>query len=606
LENRDQFMEQSEKGLVETLVVAACLAGNRGMVDELAAKLPAGSPMTAFIEALRVGEVQQAIDALESWNDRESPEQLLSMNASAYALGQAGARNTAVQILSDCSRRYPEHGVSLLNLAYVFRGAEMPDFAAQALRRLTASHSDNLEAHLILFQVLREADNKEEARQVAEVMYALFPDSRKVILATIGIYVDVKHLDLARVVAGNYLQAHPGDAEIQLAQATVMFREGLPDEALAVLGGIAASGKLASGTTTLSALSYLLLERWQDVIDTVGSGDSNTLTPATRLALAAAHAKLGQKEQAVAALQPLVDSSTAGGLDSAVVQRILGSDSLNLDEKHVAFADAVASDDATTADFIAALAFQSAKLYDAAYLALKRVDAAVPYESEYLIDLLYNNLRGAARIENPVAEAALLAEQHKSQSRAWLGYASVQRQEGDPEGQLAALDQALEAGPDSPLVFLRRGDYFASRGQEEEAVREYRKAVELRPNDPIGNNNLAYNLLLSGGSSDEALAAAERAAQKLPRHPKVLHTLGAVQLQRGDLEGSKKNLSLALQQMPGEPSLMLDYGNLLIATGDLENGVRHVRNALDTARVLGIEFDRKDQAEAVLLNHAAS
>jgi len=116
----------------------------------------------------------------------------------------------------------------------------------------------------------------------------------------------------------------------------------------------------------------------------------------------------------------------------------------------------------------------------------------------------------------------------------------------------------------------------------------------------VGNNNLAYHLLMTGGDPAEALKCAQLAAKGLPYDPHVLHTLGVALLRTGDLEQSKKNLAAALQLMPGDPSLLLDYGKLLMASGNAAGGRLHVENALANARSLGLEFDRKAEADDIL------
>ncbi len=90
------------------------------------------------------------------------------------------------------------------------------------------------------------------------------------------------------------------------------------------------------------------------------------------------------------------------------------------------------------------------------------------------------------------------------------------------------------------------------------------------------------------------------AAEKLPRDPHVLHTLGVAQLRSGELEQSEVNLTNALQFRPGDPTLLLDYGQLLIKKGDTEAGRRQILSALNSARILSVEFEREAEAQQIL------
>ena len=600
VEDRGRFIEEGGERLRETLFLAACFRGNSALAEELAKELPTDSPLNAYLEALRDREPQKVLEALEPWSEQEGDLQILAMNAVGYAMGLTGARGQAVQVLSACSKRYPDNGVSLFNLAQIFRVARMPKFAAQALRRLTAAFPENIEAHVLVFQVLREAGMQQEARQAAEVMYALFPDSREATLAICGIYVDFKQLEQAKRVVEAYLESHPSDPEMQLTQASVLFREGRADQALEVLGKATSPGDIAPGITTLTALSHAISQEWQSVVDVAGPSDPKSMALATRFILAAAYTQTGLKDKAAAILTRADEEAPFGGRVGAVILNALGRSTIELTDAETALSSALAANTDALVDFASGAAYQVAKLHDAAYLAFKRVDSALPGDSDYLLGFLFASLPNVARIEDVGQEARALAEKHATRPRAWLGCAALFQELGDVPGERAALDKAAETGPEDPLVFLRRGDFFARQKDLDTAITEYRRLLQLRPDDPVGNNNLAYQLLLTGGDLTEALNAAQLAAKGLPYDPHVLHTLGVAQLRAGDFEQSKMNLRSALERMPGEPSLLLDYGQVLIALGDTENGRRHIESALKTTSVLGLDFDRKSEAEDIL------
>lgn len=479
----------------ETLSLAALLLGNFALAEELAGELPAGSPLTAYLEALKQQKAQEAVNALEPWMQQEDAAlNILALNAAGYAMAVTGARGQAVQVLSACVERFPDNGTSLINLAQVFRAANMPQFAARALTRLTSVFPENIEAHALLFRVLREAGMHQAARQAAEVMYALFPDSREASLAVCGIYMDGKDPDLAMRVADRYLQSLPQDGEMLMTKASVLLRKGRIEDALEALAG---------------------------------------------------------------------------------------------------------NDDAL-ADFAAGAACQVALLHDDAYLAFKGVDDALAGDHDTLVSLMFSSLPHLIRVEDIAAEGRALAERHALRPRAWLAYAGLLQRLEDLDGERVALDKAAEVGPDDPQVFLRRGDFFSRIKDTKTAAAEYRRLLQIRPDDPAGNNNLAYLLILTEEDNDEALRCARLAAQGLPGNPHVLHTLGVALLRNGNLEESRKNLTTALQLMPGDPALLLDYGELLITLGDTEGGRRHIESALANTRALDLDFDRQAEAEALL------
>ncbi len=600
VDERQRLLDKNEKGLAEALILSACLLDDLELAQSLAGETPKDSPLRAYLAALAKRDAQAAIEALKPWNDREGHEQILAMNATAYAMGLAGARNSAVQVLSECYRRYPENGVSLFNLANVFRGANMPEFATHALRRLIANAPDSLEAHLFLFQVLRESGPSIEARQAAEVMYALFPNSREAALAACGIYVDSGHVGVARRVVENYLDSNDHDMEMKLALAAILFREDRVDDALSVLTELDL-GDVTPSAIMLTALCHAYKRDWQRVIDTAASTDPETMPFATRLILVAAHIETGQKKIA----GKFLVQESEGGPITGIILNALGEEPIELPDRQRQFSEALASNDRALSDFVAGLAFQEARLHDAAFQKLREVDSAIAVENDFLLGYLFSSLAYVTRLKAK-EESLAIVEKHAENPRAWLGHASISEKAGDLELQRIALDKALEVGTEDPLVLMQRGDFFSNQNEFDAAISEYRQLLKLNPDDPVGNNNLAYNLLLTGGDPEEAMKAAERAAEGLPNDAHVLHTLGVAQLRAGQLDESKQSLAKALERRPGDPELLFDYGKLLIERGEDVQGVQYLKSALNTTQSLELEFDRKEEAEAILTNKSAT
>ncbi len=614
LEERQRFTAAPSEHLQEKLVLAAHIRGDIELAKELAVGLPADSPLHAFLQALENKDPKLAVDALKPWDTPEDPSkpwdeatrlersdlQLMGMNAAGHAMAIAGARGKAVQVLSACSKRYPDNAVSMLIIAQIFRSASMPEFAAQTLKTLTAAFPDNHEAHLLRFQILREAGMLEDARQAAEIMYALFPGSREATLAVTSIYMDLKRSEHAKRVVEGYQATHPDDPEMQLTLAAILVRENHVDEALKVLSAIEPPGAMAPGIITLTALAHATTQNWQGVIEVAEPADPQTMSVSARFILAAAYITKDLKDKAAAILMQPGQEKPFGGTAGEIVLQALGHASADTADKDQALTNTLATDPGALVDFAAGAAFQLAKFHDNAYQAFSRVDAALPADSDYLLSLMFHSLPNAALVEDVAQEAQALAAKHADNPATWLACAVILQRLEDVAAERIALDKAAEAGPDNPMVYQQRGDFFARQDDLATAITQYRRVLELRPEDPVASNNLAYYLLLTGGDTTEALNAAQLAAKGLPNEPRILHTLGVAQLRAGDLEQSKKNLTMALESMPGNPSLLLDYGQLMIKQGDVDQGRRTIENALITSNVLGLDFDRKAEAEKIL------
>jgi tetratricopeptide (TPR) repeat protein len=101
------------------------------------------------------------------------------------------------------------------------------------------------------------------------------------------------------------------------------------------------------------------------------------------------------------------------------------------------------------------------------------------------------------------------------------------------EEGLATL-KGIGQGADAPAV--RTGAYAAigsrlhADKKNAEALAAWRKGLEIDPNEPELNNNVAYTLATEMGKPEDALPYAEKAAVSLQGNSSVLDTLGTVYL----------------------------------------------------------------------------
>lgn len=88
-------------------------------------------------------------------------------------------------------------------------------------------------------------------------------------------------------------------------------------------------------------------------------------------------------------------------------------------------------------------------------------------------DLGVLSLRRALELA-PAEASSLRAEAHR-----WIGHAFVR--EGDPDGALNELNQALDEEPDDPWTFYACGTAWRAMGEDESALACFTRALELDP-----------------------------------------------------------------------------------------------------------------------------
>src|SRR5438045_6861552 len=77
------------------------------------------------------------------------------------------------------------------------------------------------------------------------------------------------------------------------------------------------------------------------------------------------------------------------------------------------------------------------------------------------------------------------------------------------------------------------GELYESKQDWSNAKQAYQKALDLKPDNPLASNNLAYVMLETGGNVDVALSLAQTARRGMPESPNAADTLGWVYYQKG-------------------------------------------------------------------------
>src|SRR5207248_10320202 len=102
-------------------------------------------------------------------------------------------------------------------------------------------------------------------------------------------------------------------------------------------------------------------------------------------------------------------------------------------------------------------------------------------------------------------------------------------------GTPSALKQATEIltamtqrpNPDAS-AYLLLGATREKLDDRPGAIDAYRHALTLKPDQPVTQNNLAYQLYLSGDQLEEARALTEKAVASSPRESTYWHTLAPI------------------------------------------------------------------------------
>ena len=136
--------------------------------------------------------------------------------------------------------------------------------------------------------------------------------------------------------------------------------------------------------------------------------------------------------------------------------------------------------------------------------------------------------------------------------------------EGDREGALVAIDQAIVLAPEDADLHLDRAALLLHEGQLDEAQAALARTIGLDPNQFPAYIAQAQ-FALARGDLDEAGRIIRTAARIAPEHPQVAAIEGMLALRRGDADRALAILSHASERAPGEPQLRSALGFAYLA-----------------------------------------
>jgi tetratricopeptide (TPR) repeat protein len=223
------------------------------------------------------------------------------------------------------------------------------------------------------------------------------------------------------------------------------------------------------------------------------------------------------------------------------------------------------------------------------YLAQTEVDKAIAAanvqiakvpDSSSFYDLLGTVLFSTKK-DLPGAEAAFTksAELDKDNSDAVLKLGQVQVARGATDRAIATYQSALQKNPKQVSFYILLGEIYESQRLWEQAKQMYQKALELKPDNAMASNNLAYVLLQTGGDIDTALSLAQAARRGAPESPNAADTLGWVYYQKGEYKSAIDLFQEAMQlnrkmKRPDDPTFHYHLG-LAYAKADQPDLAKH-------------------------------
>jgi tetratricopeptide (TPR) repeat protein len=200
--------------------------------------------------------------------------------------------------------------------------------------------------------------------------------------------------------------------------------------------------------------------------------------------------------------------------------------------------------------------FEDLKRNDAAIRAYQLVPASSPmYESAQIQAAL--ELDSIGRSDDAMARLKEIVAVNPKDSEAWSALGSLQRSAKKYEDAAASYDKAIElvGTPDRSnwTLFYFRGICFERAKQWPKAEADFKKALELYPDQPLVLNYLGYSWVDQGVNLDEAFKMLRRAVDLRPSDGYIVDSLGWADYKLGHYAEATEELEKAIDLKPADP-----------------------------------------------------
>src|SRR5271166_1549237 len=176
-----------------------------------------------------------------------------------------------------------------------------------------------------------------------------------------------------------------------------------------------------------------------------------------------------------------------------------------------------------------------------------------------------------------------------------LGFAFFQK--GQADEAIEQFQKALEINPNDMDAHNDLGMALDEIGQMDDAIAQYQKALEINPDNAGAHNNLG-NTLFRKGQLAEAIEQYQKAVKINPKYAEAHSNLGNALLQNGQLGRAIEEFQKAVKI---NPKFAQAHGNLGLAffqNRQLEDAITECQEALRLNPNLGPVRDTLEKAEA--------
>src|SRR5438270_4782135 len=170
----------------------------------------------------------------------------------------------------------------------------------------------------------------------------------------------------------------------------------------------------------------------------------------------------------------------------------------------------------------------------------------------------------------------------------------------------------IARNPDCWMAYSNLGSFLSGRGDVDEAIRDFRKALELWPDQSKDHNNLGKALVQKGRIA-EAMDHFQTALRISPDDPDTETNIGAALLQQGDVDGAISHLQRAVEKWPRHAQAHINLGDALLQKRETDAAIAEYGKTLElpfdhaeTLYSIGNALRQKGDVEEAIIQYRAA
>lgn len=449
-----------------------------------------------------------------------------AMSGLAMVYAEAGNTKEAADLLRQAAEKDPTPR-SLTALANAYEQMKDYGLAAETLRRALDQSGGNAELKRAYAEDLVRSDQVDAALKVFEELVAADPKDAQSELRISQIYRQKRDFAKARAAAEKAKQIDPANVEVQYNDVSLLEAEGKLPQAIARLKEILDGSAHKSYEPPQKAVRIELLER-----------------------LAFLYRESEQWPQAVEAFRQVLELNPEAG--GSVEAQIIDT-------------------------------YRTAKDFNKAQ---QEADAALKkYSSDRALKATHASLLAdLGKSDQAVAETkTLFTGKGKEDRETWLSLAQIYEKAKNWSEMGKALDAAEKlstAKDEKENIHFMRGAMYERMKKFDEAEVEFRKVLEINPENSSAMNYYGYMLADRNVRLQEAHELIKKALDQEPHNGAYLDSMGWVLYRMEKLPEAEQSLRRALEFMSSDATVHDHLGDVYFHEGKIREAIAQWQSSL--------------------------